>query len=106
MSLGSGSDHSKLKIYPTDDTALVGIKKKVCCIVPEGNTLKDFTYRIRLPSSLTISMLTNSTRVGQTYIFELTPEASPTGGDHLTCKASNDQETTVLYVGCKSSFLS
>lgn len=100
MSLGSGSDHSELKIYPKDDTALVGSKKKFCCIVPEINTFQNFIYG-------TVSMPTNYTQVGQTYIFEVTVKPSGTWGELLACEVNNMHPKYVtLFGGCKSSLIS
>lgn len=96
MFLGSGSDHNEIKIYPRDETALVGSKKKFCCIVPERNKFQTFEYKNH-------ALPTNYTPVNQTYIFELTLEPSVSSGDHLTCRATNAiPDTTVLFVGCKS----
>ncbi|XP_048115171.1 leukemia inhibitory factor receptor-like isoform X2 [Alosa alosa] len=88
---GSGSDHSKLALYPVDDVGLAGSKKKFCCVVPEGKTVPNFTYN-------DVQSM-NYTHVSQTYIFEVTLEQSDTGGEHVSCKEKDGANTAMVFVG-------
>ncbi|KAL2100032.1 hypothetical protein ACEWY4_004426 [Coilia grayii] len=93
---GPGLYHSspvdEVKIYPVDDIVMAGSKKMFCCIIPNGKTLRDSTYRR--------AEIKHLPPVGQTYIFELTMQASRTGGDDLECTTNEgDVEGASVFVG-------
>ena len=81
-------------IYPQDDVALAGSKKKFCCIIPYGTNISDFTYSGQSMQSMN--------HIDQTYIFDVTMEPSTSGGDELNCELNNGVgDGSTVFVTCK-----
>ncbi|XP_063066177.1 leukemia inhibitory factor receptor-like isoform X2 [Engraulis encrasicolus] len=79
------------KVYPKDDTVMVNSRKLFCCIIPNERNLRHLTYNGSVRQPLR--------SVGQTYIYELTMQPSPTGGNDLACETDDGDDGASVFVG-------